>query len=51
MKKRPDVEVVEIVLKCPECGEILNADVCSECGCEIDLNEFSIDVQPFEILS
>ena len=50
MKKRPEVEIEVIHLLCPDCGEVLEADVCDYCGCEIDTSEFTIDIQPEEIL-
>lgn len=50
MKKKPEIELGEIKLLCPECGEILIRDVCDKCGCEIDTREINIDIQPEEIL-
>lgn len=50
MKKKPEVEIEEIKLLCPECGEVLTTDVCHSCGCEIDTGEITIDIQPEEIL-
>jgi hypothetical protein len=51
MKKRPQVEILELRLRCPECNYILESDVCNNCGCEIDTDEIMIDIQPDEILS
>jgi predicted amidophosphoribosyltransferase len=50
MKKKPEVELGEIKLLCPDCGEELTTHICSKCGCEIDTSEFTIDIQPEEIL-
>ena len=44
MKKKPEVEIEEIKLLCPECGEVLTTDVCHSCGCEIDTGEITIDI-------
>ena len=35
MKKKPDVEILEVRLRCPECNYVLETDVCNNCGCEI----------------
>lgn len=50
MKKKPDVEILEVRLRCPECNYVLETDVCNNCGCEIDTDEIMIDIQPDEIL-
>ena len=50
MKKRPEVEIGEVKLLCPDCGSILTNEVCNRCGCEIDTREIAIDIQPEEIL-
>jgi predicted amidophosphoribosyltransferase len=50
MKMKPEVELGEIKLLCPKCGEELTTHVCSKCGCEIDMSEITIDIQPEEIL-
>lgn len=50
MKKRPQVEILELRLRCPECDYVLERDVCNNCGCEIDTDTFMIDIQPEEIL-
>lgn len=50
MKKNPDIEIGEIKLYCPDCGEELITNICSKCGCEIDTSEITIDIQPVEIL-
>lgn len=50
VKKRPQVEILELRLRCPECNYILESDVCNHCGCEIDTDEIMIDIQPDEIL-
>lgn len=50
VKKRPQVEILELRLRCPECNYILESDVCNYCGCEIDTDEIMIDIQPDEIL-
>ena len=50
MKLTPNVEFDNIRLVCPECGETLTTSVCQNCGCEIDMAEFMIDIQPFEII-
>ena len=48
--KRPQVEIKEIRLLCPDCGNVLEFDICECCGCQIDTEEFEIDIQPIEIL-
>lgn len=50
MKMKPEVEIEVLHLLCPNCGEILESDVCGHCGCEIDTSEITIDIQPKEIL-
>lgn len=50
MKKKPDVEILEVRLRCPECSYVLETDVCNNCGCEIDIDEIMIDIQVEEIL-
>ena len=50
MKKKPDIEILEVRLRCPECNWLLENDICDNCGCEIDINEIMIDIQPEEIL-
>ena len=50
MKKKPEVEIGEIKLVCPDCGEVLTSVICENCGCEIDVSEIIIDIQPEEIL-
>lgn len=50
MKKKPDVEILEVRLRCPECNYVLETDVCNNCGCEIDTDEIMIDIQVEEIL-
>lgn len=51
MKQKPDVEFDNLRLVCPECGETLKTDICHNCGCEIDIEEFTVDIQPKEILT
>ena len=51
MKQKPQVEILELRLKCPECDSILESDVCGSCGCEIDTEEITIDIQVEEILT
>lgn len=50
MKKKPQVEILELRLRCPECDYVLDSDICNKCGCEIDTDTFMIDIQPEEIL-
>ena len=50
MKKRPQVEILELRLRCPECNYVLESNICGNCGCEIDTDEFMIDIQLDEIL-
>lgn len=48
--KKLEVELGEIKLLCPDCGEILTRDICDNYGCKIDMSEIIIDIQPKEIL-
>ena len=50
VKKRPQVEILELRLRCPECDYVLDSNICNNCGCEIDTDTFMIDIQPDEIL-
>lgn len=50
MRIQPNVEIEKIKLFCPECDTELTTDVCTVCGCKIDLSEITIDIQPEEIL-
>lgn len=50
MKKKPEVAILEIKLLCPDCGKVLTSAVCDNCGCEIDVSEITIDIQPEGIL-
>ena len=51
MKQKPQVEILELRLRCPECDYILESDVCNNCGCEINTEEITIDIQVEEILT
>ena len=50
-KKKPEVEILEIRLRCPECDYVLESNVCNKCGCEIDTEELIVDIQVEEILT
>lgn len=50
MKKRPQIEIIELKLRCPDCDEILKGKFCDNCGCEINTEEITIDIQVEEIL-
>lgn len=50
MMKTPNVEFDNIRLTCPDCGEVLDSNICKNCGCVINTAEFQIDIQPEEIL-
>jgi hypothetical protein len=48
MHKQPNVVIEKIKLLCPDCDTELTTEMV--CGCEIDLSEITIDIQPEEIL-
>lgn len=50
MKKRPQIEIVDLKLRCPDCDEILKSKIYDNCGCEINTVEITIDIQVEEIL-
>lgn len=49
--QKPQVEIIEIRLRCPECDCILETAICNNCGCEIDTSEVLVDIQVEEILT
>ena len=51
LKMKPQIEIIELRLRCPECDCVLESAICNKCGCEIDTNELFVDIQVEEILT